>query len=848
MGVPITDAIAVTLGLDARQYFEEMVRVGRQRARVVASNRQDFERMKRETIKELKEIQREQDKHAKAVEAAHDKISNSFGSVIRSVLKLYAVFTAGKAVGEFARDITQADAALGRLAKSLETTPEALSSLGAAVARSGGSADAAVGSFEKLANAYNEVKLTGRSATYDMLSRLSGASGKAIQFGRDTTKTILDAADAAKALSDRQGVSYTSTLLREAGLDPGTIALMVQGSAKVKEAFEKVQRLGGVVTKRDTDAAQRFSTALTDVTTISTGLGRTIWTQLSPAISEIIEKFVKWYEVNGEWLRTEISEKVKQLSDYLRSIDWNAIGTAIKDFAVGANEAAKAVGGWKVVFEALLGAWLFTKLYGLLRVLGLIRLAMGASSGTGGIGRLLAFLATPAGAATAAIIGTSAATDAAVPNAEKPGVITRSDDENTGAASGAGIGGVLRRGYRAARRMFGGGDADAAEGGIRRRAEIGARRRGGGSLPAIPDSVPMTPQERNTLGLIMKHESAGRNVMNHEGLKRGLDPNTDKGYTAQGYYQLLNTNWRRLAPRLGIKTTNAMSSSLEDQTRVALALLRENPNAPGGGVQNWTNYNPTLRAAIARGDKAPQGAVPSVAPSDASSAKTAASATGNPDGSPFPTDGMGVNGDLMRVYQRAQQLSAVKFHIHEGLRSIERQKEMVDRKWSHTMNSKHLTGRAIDVRANGDPAVGDLDAKKYAEINRAMKQASDELGVPIQWGGNSFGSFKDVPHFQLPDSYKSNAGAYGAAKTSALDAVKSGARAASANASLAQSLLTSNSVTNHGAQDNSTRNETQYNGDFHFHGVQDPKGMMAELKRASTGSRSFTAAADYGTA
>ncbi len=712
MAVAFTDAIAVTLGLDARQYYEEIVRVGKQRARIVASNKQDFERMKRDTIKELKEIEREQEKHAKAVEAAQDKIANSFNSVIRSALKLYAIFTAGKAVGEFVRDITQADAALGRLAKSLETTPEALSSLGAAVSRSGGSADAAVGSFEKLANAYNEVKLTGRSATYDMLSRLSGASGKAIQFGRDTTKTIMDAADAAKALSDRQGVSYTSTLLREAGLDPGTIALMVQGSAKVKEAFEKVQRLGGVATKRDTDAAQRFSTALTDVATISTGLGRTIWTQLSPAISEVIEKFVKWYEANGEWLRSEISEKVKLLSDYIRSIDWDAIGKHVLDFAHSADEAAKAVGGWQRAFELLLAGWLLTKLYGLLRVLGLIRLAMGASSGAGGIGRLLAFLATPAGAAAAAIIGTSAATDAAVPNAEKPGVITRSDDENTGAASGAGIGGVLRRGYRAARRMLGGGEAEAEGGGIRRRAEIGARRRGGGNLPAVPDTVPMTPDERNTLGLIMKHESAGRNVMNHEGLKRGLDPNTAKGYTAQGYYQLLNTNWRRLAPRLGIKTTNAMSSSLEDQTRVALALLRENPNAPGGGVQNWTNYNPTLRAAIARGDKAPQGTVPSVAPSDASSAKTAASATGNPDGSPFPTDGTGVNGDLMRVYQRAQQLSEVKFHIHEGLRSIERQKEMVERKWSHTMNSKHLTGRAIDIRADGDPAVGALDASK----------------------------------------------------------------------------------------------------------------------------------------
>ncbi|MRI56774.1 hypothetical protein D8770_22840 [Methylobacterium sp. DB1607] len=127
---------------------------------------------------------------------------------------------------------------------------------------------------------------------------------------------------------------------------------------------------------------------------------------------------------------------------------------------------------------------------------------------------------------------------------------------------------------------------------------------GGGSGPGIPDSVPMTEQERNTLGLIMKYEGGGKNQMNYMGKRLGLDPNTAKGYTAQGYFQMLNSNWRRIAPKLGIKTTNAMSSSLEDQTRVALHLLRN------GGVQNWTNYNPRLRAALARGEKAPSGSIP----------------------------------------------------------------------------------------------------------------------------------------------------------------------------------------------------------------------------------------------
>lgn len=164
----------------------------------------------------------------------------------------------------------------------------------------------------------------------------------------------------------------------------------------------------------------------------------------------------------------------------------------------------------------------------------------------------------------------------------------------------------------------GGGSAGGGEGAWARakrlgRAALNAVGLGGGggkkgaAMPGIPDSVPMTADERNTLGLIMKYESHGQNTMNYEGKRQGLDPQTAKGYTAQGYYQMLNSNWRRIAPGLGIQAPNAMSGSLEDQTRVALHLLRN------GGVSNWSNYNPALRAALARGEQAPVPVSPSVA-------------------------------------------------------------------------------------------------------------------------------------------------------------------------------------------------------------------------------------------
>jgi len=133
-------------------------------------------------------------------------------------------------------------------------------------------------------------------------------------------------------------------------------------------------------------------------------------------------------------------------------------------------------------------------------------------------------------------------------------------------------------------------------GGTRRLPGIGSGR---GSIPEIPDSVPMTADERNTLGLIMKYESHGQNTMNYVGRQQGLSPLAAKGYTAQGYYQMLNSNWRRIAPKLGITAPNAMSASLEDQTRVALQLLRD----AGGKPKDRAPFNPSLRGALRRGDR-----------------------------------------------------------------------------------------------------------------------------------------------------------------------------------------------------------------------------------------------------
>ena len=108
----------------------------------------------------------------------------------------------------------------------------------------------------------------------------------------------------------------------------------------------------------------------------------------------------------------------------------------------------------------------------------------------------------------------------------------------------------------------------------------------------------------------------------------------------------------------------------------------------------------------------------------------------------------GVHPDLVRVVKRALGLTPVDFTVLEGLRSVERQRELVDAGASRTMKSRHLTGHAVDL---GAYVGGEIrwDWPLYHRIADAVKRAAHDLGVPIEWGGD-WENFPDGPHFQLP--------------------------------------------------------------------------------------------------
>ena len=108
----------------------------------------------------------------------------------------------------------------------------------------------------------------------------------------------------------------------------------------------------------------------------------------------------------------------------------------------------------------------------------------------------------------------------------------------------------------------------------------------------------------------------------------------------------------------------------------------------------------------------------------------------------------GVHPDLVRVVRTAIGLSSIDFTVTEGLRTVERQRQLVAAKASTTMKSRHITGHAVDLAAL---VAGEVrwDWPLYSQISKAMKAAAENESVPLEWGGD-WKSFKDGPHFQLP--------------------------------------------------------------------------------------------------
>lgn len=139
----------------------------------------------------------------------------------------------------------------------------------------------------------------------------------------------------------------------------------------------------------------------------------------------------------------------------------------------------------------------------------------------------------------------------------------------------------------------------------------------------------------------------------------------------------------------------------------------------------------------------------------------------------------GVHPALVTVVQRAIEITAQDFGVHDGIRTLDEQRQLVAQGASQTLDSRHITGHAVDL-------VPVINGKLRWEwppiflIADAMRLAARESGMRVRWGGAwdvdftaaqespedlvagyvarrkaaGLRAFIDGPHFELsPDEY-----------------------------------------------------------------------------------------------
>lgn len=108
----------------------------------------------------------------------------------------------------------------------------------------------------------------------------------------------------------------------------------------------------------------------------------------------------------------------------------------------------------------------------------------------------------------------------------------------------------------------------------------------------------------------------------------------------------------------------------------------------------------------------------------------------------------GVHPDLVRVVKRAAEASKVPFIVVEGRRTLARQKELLKAGATTILNSRHITGHAVDLVPIIDGKIR-WDWPLYRKLAPFIWAAARAEKVPVEWGGDWKG-FPDAPHWQLP--------------------------------------------------------------------------------------------------
>lgn len=251
----VIESLVVELGLDASK----------------------FNLQQREAFETAKRLEDQQLKAAKNVEYGAERAGTALAGVRTQALQMLAVLTGGAGVVRFAANLTNADAALGRLQRNINISSSTISAWQGAARIFGGDAQSMAQSFTTISDAFAGWKIGMVSPLIADLRAISTAGGKVIDVNKGVEQSMLDLSENLKKIHDSgpEGPQTAAVLGRRVGLDPALYDLMIQGPEKLSLVLDYVKKIG-VATKEDTDAFGELEKRINQMGVKAEALGRQI--------------------------------------------------------------------------------------------------------------------------------------------------------------------------------------------------------------------------------------------------------------------------------------------------------------------------------------------------------------------------------------------------------------------------------------------------------------------------------------------------------------------------------------------------------------------------------------------
>ena len=240
-------------------------------------------------------------KGGKQIEETTKNATLSVGKLRSMVIELFAAFTAGKGLKDFIADVTTFDASTARLAKTLDMSVESLSAFQSAGKLVGATTEDMNSGIQNLVSNYMSWAIAGKS---QILPYMNILGVKMRDVSKDANAAQKEVLELSAALSARDP-AYAAEMAHEMGFSAGFTNFLLLGPERIRELM-KLQKEYGVITKEDAEQAKNLQFNWMALMQVSTSLGRSLMTALTPAMDGILKAFTslgEWAHQHGEFVK-----------------------------------------------------------------------------------------------------------------------------------------------------------------------------------------------------------------------------------------------------------------------------------------------------------------------------------------------------------------------------------------------------------------------------------------------------------------------------------------------------------------------------------------------------------------